>query len=60
MRLSELMSSMGLAIYPQVALLIFLAVFIAIGVRVFGRSRPEQFRRWARIVLDEEVKGGAR
>jgi hypothetical protein len=60
MRLSDLMSSMGLAIYPQVALLIFLAVFIAIGVRVFGRARPEQFRRWSRIVLDEEAKGGVR
>lgn len=60
MRLTDLMSSMGLAIYPQVALLIFLTVFVAIGVRVFGRARPEQFRRWARIALEDETKGGVR
>lgn len=52
MRLSELMSKMDLSAYPQVALIIFLAVFAGVLVRVFSRKRGPEYRRAARLPLD--------
>ncbi|MGF1511671.1 MAG: cbb3-type cytochrome oxidase subunit 3 [Myxococcota bacterium] len=52
MRLSELMSSMDLSFYPQVALVIFLAVFIGVVVRLF--TRKEEYERAARLPLEDD------
>lgn len=53
MSLSELMSSMDLAFYPQVALVIFLLVFAAVTWRVFTRRSREESHACAMIPLDD-------
>ncbi len=43
MSLTDLMSSMKLTVWPEVALVIFLGAFFAIAMRTFGaRHRAEQ------------------
>lgn len=53
MRLSDIMSQMGLASYAEVALIIFLTVFVAIAVRVFFFSPKREMDRAARLPLEE-------
>ena len=53
MRLTDIMSGANLAVYPEIGLLIFLAVFAAIAVRVYRRSRGEEYARWAAMPLDD-------
>jgi len=48
------MGQADLAIWPQLALVIFFAVFVAVVFRVFQRSRVEEFKRAAMLPLDEE------
>lgn len=53
MRLSEIMSGAGLSIFPQVGLVIFLAVFVAVVWRVLRhRSTPES-ARFESLPLDD-------
>lgn len=56
MRLSDIMSNMGLAIYPTVALLMFLAVFIAVAWRAM-RSRREELDVYACLPLSDDERG---
>lgn len=60
MRLSELMSHMDMTFWPQVALVIFMGIFIGVLFRVFSRSRSEEYRRAAQIPLSEEPVTGDR
>ena len=53
MRLSEIMSAAGLSIFPQIALLIFLAVFAAITCRLCARRRGDPHSTWAALPLDD-------
>jgi len=53
MRLSELMSNMDLAFYPQVALVIFLTIFAVVCVRVFSRKRKQEYERASRLPLED-------
>ncbi|MEM1022927.1 MAG: cbb3-type cytochrome c oxidase subunit 3 [Myxococcota bacterium] len=53
MRLSELMSNMDLAFYPQVALVIFLLIFAVVCVRVFSRKRSKEYERASRLPLED-------
>lgn len=53
MRLSELMSQMDLAIYPQVALVIFLGVFVGVLYRVFSRRYTQDYEEASRLPLDD-------
>lgn len=53
MSLTDLMSGADLAVYPQIALVLFLFAFAMTVGRIFGRQRPEEYERCARIVLDE-------
>lgn len=53
MRLSDIMGSLDLSIYPQVAMVIFVAVFAAVMVRLFGRSRSGELNRAAALPLEE-------
>ncbi|MCU0625634.1 MAG: cbb3-type cytochrome c oxidase subunit 3 [Gemmatimonadaceae bacterium] len=39
MKLSDVVANAGLAIYAQIALVLFLAVFVAVAWRVFRPSR---------------------
>lgn len=54
MRLSELMSSMDLDIYPQIALVIFLTIFAGVVVRVCSRSAQKDFDEAARLPLSDD------
>ncbi|MBZ0231389.1 MAG: hypothetical protein K8M05_03500 [Deltaproteobacteria bacterium] len=54
MRLSELMSALGPTGLTEVALLLFLAVFIAVGVRAWRTGADEQDRN-ARLPLDGDL-----
>ena len=54
MSLSELMSSMDLSVYPQVALVLFLAVFVSVTWRIFTRRGREECRAHALLPLDED------
>ena len=42
MRLSDLMAGMDLAVYPTIALVIFLGVFWAVARRAWRMPKPEQ------------------
>lgn len=52
MSLSELVSSAGLAFFPQVAMIIFLGVFAAVVVRLYA-SRDRNLEACGRLPLDE-------
>ena len=52
MSLSELMSSYGLAFFPQVALIVFIAVFLLVVARAALAPKSEM-KRDARLVLDD-------
>lgn len=60
MRLSELMSSYGLQFFPQVGLIVFIAVFVAVVVRAALAPRSEM-KHAANLALDdgaEDVRTG--
>ncbi len=54
MRLSDIMSSMQLESYAEVALLIFLCAFFAIVVRLVFFSKKKDMDDAARIPLEDE------
>ncbi len=53
MRLSELMSGMNLATFPQVALVIFIGVFVAVSARMLWRGRRDGFDAERALPLDD-------
>lgn len=53
MKLSDIMSGAGLSIYAEIALVIFLAAFVAIVVRTFAPSRRRAMDEAARLPLDD-------
>jgi cbb3-type cytochrome oxidase subunit 3 len=53
MKLSDIMSHAGLSMYAQVALVLFLIVFIAIAIRTFLPSRRLEMDEAARLPLDD-------
>ncbi len=58
MKLSDIMSGAGLSIYAEVALVIFLLVFIAVAVRTFMPSRKAEMDEAARLPFDEGIRVG--
>lgn len=52
MRLSDVMAHAGLAIYAEIALVIFLVVFVAIVIRLFASKRSD-LERHARMPLED-------
>lgn len=65
MRLSDIMSNMHLSGYAEVALLIFLGVFLVIVRQTFKRSNQEKWNAEKLLPLEEEPvahtqKSGAR
>jgi hypothetical protein len=52
MRLSDIMSQMGLASYAEAGLLLFFFAFMAVGVRVW-RTSKEAAVQYAHIPLDD-------
>ena len=55
MKLSDIMSHMGLAIYPMAALVIFLTVFVFILVGLCGRRKLEEFKHAAGLPLADDA-----
>ena len=54
MSLQDVVSSAGLATFPEVALVIFLAAFAAVAARVYlGRGSEGWDERAARLPLEE-------
>ena len=53
MKLSDIMSNSGLSMYAEVALVLFLGVFIAITIRTFMPSRRRELDEAGRMPLDD-------
>ena len=53
MKLSDIMSNAGLAIYAQVALVLFFGVFIAVTIRTYAPSRRGVLDDAALLPLDD-------
>lgn len=55
MRLSDIMSNLGLASFAEVGLIIFLAVFIAVAFRVFSKKYQAEYEAASLMPLDDEI-----
>jgi cbb3-type cytochrome oxidase subunit 3 len=55
MKLSDIMGNAGLSMYAQVALVIFLAVFIAVTIRTWAPSRRREMDEAAMLPLNDEL-----
>lgn len=55
MKLSDIMSYAQLSVYTEVALLLFLGVFLAITIRTFMPSRTKELEAAARLPLEDDV-----
>ncbi len=55
MRLSEIMSSFKLASYAEIGLIIFLAVFVAVVVRVMSKRHQAEYEAASLMPLDDEI-----
>jgi len=55
MKLSDIMGNAGLSMYAQVALVIFLAVFIAVTIRTWAPSRRRQMQEDAMLPLNDDM-----
>jgi cbb3-type cytochrome oxidase subunit 3 len=54
MRLSDIMSRMGLHTYAEVALVIFFVVFVGIAIYVFSRRRRKHWDRARYMPLEDD------
>jgi cbb3-type cytochrome oxidase subunit 3 len=54
MKLSDIMANAGLSMYAQVALVLFLAVFIAVVIRTWSPSRRREMDEAAMIPLNDQ------
>ena len=53
MSLTDLMSGANLALYPQIAMWIFLIAYAAVAIRIFWRRRPDDFGAPASLPLSD-------
>ncbi len=53
-RLSELVSALSPTTYAELALVLFLAVFIAVAIRHGGKRRAVEHAACARLPLDDD------
>jgi hypothetical protein len=51
-KLSDVMSAMGLGAYAEVALVLFMAAFVAIAIHLFARRNAGEWERAGRLPLD--------
>jgi VanZ family protein len=58
MKLSDIMGHAGLSGYAEVALVLFLGVFVAVAVRTFLPGRGAQLDADARLPFDEATPVG--
>lgn len=55
MWLTDIVSAMGLTFFPEAALIIFLAVFVSVVVRLYWKTKKSDFDAIAAIPLTDEV-----
>jgi cbb3-type cytochrome oxidase subunit 3 len=53
--LTDIMSSAGLSVYTELALILFVLAFVVIVWRVFSPSMKETWKRAARMPLDDDA-----
>lgn len=58
MRLSDIMSAADLAVFPKIALALFLAAFAGILWRTYVSGRRDEFQRWAHLPVDQDLPAG--
>ena len=56
MRLSDIMGGLDLTVFPQVALVMFLAIFAVVMGRVLRRGRGKDFERAAALPLEDGTR----
>lgn len=54
MKLSDIMGYANLSVYAEIALVIFLIVFLALSVRLFLPGQDAELRAAARLPLDDD------
>ncbi len=55
MKLSDIMSYAQLSVYTEVALVLFLGVFLAVSIRTFLPSRQRELDAASRLPLEDDV-----
>jgi cbb3-type cytochrome oxidase subunit 3 len=58
-KLSDIMGYANLSVYAEVALVIFLIVFLALSVRLFLPGQDAELREAARLPLDDDTTPAA-
>lgn len=56
MSLSDIMGNMDLSVYPQVGLIIFLAVFAGVMARTFSRARRSEYARIGASAIEDPTR----
>lgn len=59
MKLSDIMGYADLSVYAEIALVIFLLVFVALSVRLFLPGQDAELRDAARLPLDDDPSPAA-
>jgi cbb3-type cytochrome oxidase subunit 3 len=59
MRLTDIMSNAGLAVYAELGLVLFLAAFVAIAIRLFRPSDKRRHDEAAHLPFDDGTRGNA-
>lgn len=54
MRLSDIMGAANLSVYAEIAMILFIVVFIAIVIRIFSPGRKRTYDAASRMPLDDE------
>lgn len=54
MRLSDIMGAADLSAYAEVAMILFLAAFVAIVIAIFAPGRRQTYDAASRMPLDDE------
>lgn len=60
MKLSDIMGNAGLSMYAEVALVIFLLVFIAVAIRLWMPGTQQEMRDAAMLPLNDDPSSAAR
>ena len=54
MKLSDIVSAAGLHVYAEVALVLFLLVFIAVSIDLIAKRRADEFAHARLLPLDDD------
>jgi cbb3-type cytochrome oxidase subunit 3 len=57
MKLSDIMGNAGLAVYAEVALVLFLLVFLTLVIAVFRPSQKKRMDAASRLPFDDDPNG---